>query len=266
MLAAGVMAARAPFVMYAEEHSFPPPNLAEVVIREMTEGEHVAALGWAMMPANPGLMAWAHLYGQFGGVVAPIQSGPAIRLGGHHAAYRRTALLEYGSSLHHMMDNEAVLHDDFERRGVQMYITGEIVALHTQLSDFFSYLRHEFIAQRVFATARMTMMKWSPWRRLLYIAGSPLIPFVRLRSSLKDIRRTRRSGELMPQIAFVLLVANFAGAAGEALGYVLGVSDDIHLERMAIELDRYSYVHVGDRAHLPTANLATRRDGTSPEV
>ena len=247
-LSAGVVAAKAFYVTYAEEHGFPPPNLAEVLIREFEEGGHVA-LGWAMTPANPGLVSWAHIYGQFGEAVAPLKSGPATRLGGHHGAYSRDLLMEYGDKLHHVVGCEAVLHGDLNKRGVKMYMTGEVVGLHTQVSDFPSYFKHEYIAQRAYAAARMDVMKWSIWRRLLYVAGSPLIPFVRLRRSLRHMRRTGRFRELMPNIAFVMFAGNVAGAIGEALGYVFGADDQVLSQRMAVELDRYSYVRASDREH-----------------
>ena len=260
-MAAGVIAAKAPYVTYAEEHGFPPPNLAEVLIREMNEGGHVA-LGWAMAPANPGLVSWAHIYAQFGDAVAPLQSGPATRLGGHHGAYRRDLLIEYGDQLPHVVGCEAVLHGDLNKRGVKMYMTGEVVALHTQVSDFPSYFKHEYIAQRAFAAARMDVMNWSIWRRLLYVAGSPLIPFLRLRRSLHHLQRTGRFGELMPNIAFVMLAGNVAGAIGEALGYMFGADDRILSQRMAVELDRYSYVRASDREAKPAGSPAAQSETT----
>ena len=258
--AAGVLAAKAENVTYVEEHGFPPPNLAEVLIREMTEGGHVA-VGWGMAASNPGLVAWAHLYGQFGEAVAPILSGPATRLGGHHGAYKKSLLVEYGNELHHVVGCEAVLYADLERRGIKMHITGDVVGLHTQISDFRSYAVHEFIAQRAFAAARVDVMNWSIWRRLLYVAGSPLIPFLRVRRSLHHIRRTGRSRELMPQIAFVMLAANVAGALGEAMGYLFGAEERVLTQRMAVELDRYSYVRESDRGQR-LAKSPIRRDIT----
>src|SRR6056297_7563 len=73
-VAAAVRAASAPLVGLIEEHDFLPPNLAEVVIREMAD-ETVQAVGFGMEPANPGVVAWAHLYLQFGIAVAPVRSG-----------------------------------------------------------------------------------------------------------------------------------------------------------------------------------------------
>jgi hypothetical protein len=246
-MAAGFMAARAPYVCYIEEHDFSPPELAEVIIREFNDKQHVA-LGWAMTPSNPGLVAWANIYGQFAGVVAPLESGPATRLGGHHGAYKRSMLVDYGDRLTDLLSNEAVLHADLHQRGKPMYVTGDVVVRHAQISDFPSLMRHEFIGQRLYAATRVEAMGWSVFRRMLYVVGSPLIPFVRLARSVKHVHRTGRSKELLPQMAFVILSANFAGALGEAIGYLIGAGEKTYLERMEIELDRYAFVNERDRS------------------
>ncbi|MEL7461146.1 MAG: glycosyltransferase [Pseudomonadota bacterium] len=245
--AAGIRAARAPYVVYAEEHGFPPPNWADVLVRTFEEGGH-DGVGWAMMPANPGLVAWSHIYGQFGDAVAPVQSGPAIRLGPHHAAYRRDALLELGDDLAAAFGNEGALYPAFRKRGKTLYLTGETVTGHTQVSDLASFIRLEYIGQRVYASARMQVEDWPGWKRALYVAGAPLIPFVRVYRSIGHILRTGRGRQLLPQAALVLLVTCSAGTVGEVLGYLFGADDKLRADRMEIELDRYAFVKEGDRS------------------
>ena len=252
MMAEGIRAARSPAVFYFESHHFPPPNAAEVAIRELVERGR-PAVGFAMLPANPGLVAWAHLYGQFGPVVSPVKAGPVNRLGGHHAAYRKEVLLEYDSDLSDLLDNEAVLYESFGKRGVELYLVSDADIPHIQVSDFASYLRHEYLAQRIFGAARAKVLRWSLGRRLLYVAGAPLIPFLRLRRSVADIRRTGRSRELLPQIIPVMFFANVAGAIGEAMGYAFGDKLQHKVGRMEIELDRNAFVSEADRARAAKA-------------
>lgn len=249
MMAEGIRASRSPAVFYFESHHFPPPNTAEVAIREVVERGR-PAVGFAMLPANPGLVAWAHLYGQFGAAVGPVKAGPVKRLGGHHAAYRKDVLMEYDSVLSDLLDNEAVLYELFGRRGIELYLVSDADIPHMQLSDFASYFRHEYLAQRIFGAARARVLRWSLGRRLLYVAGAPLIPFVRLRRSVADIRRTGRSRELLPQIIPVIFCANVGGAIGEAMGYAWGDRARHKVRRMAIELDRYAFVSEADRARV----------------
>ncbi len=246
MLAAGVRSAESPYVFYVEEHNFPPPETAERVLAFIAEGNKVA-VGLSMRPANPGLVAWAHLYGQFGHAVSPIESGEVVRLGGHHAVYSREILLDYGHELEDLLDNEAVLHEELRHRGVKLFIFGGVVVPHVQVSDFRTYLRHEYIAQRIFGSARASVLGWTPLRRLVYVLGSPLIPFLRTWRVLVNIRRTGRNRELLPQIIPVVVAGNIAGAIGEAMGYVFGSRPKDVSDRLEIELDRYAFVNKTDR-------------------
>lgn len=263
--AKGIEACSAEYVIYAEEHDYPPENWVEVVLATFEEGGH-DAVGWGMTPSNPGLVAWAHIYGQFCDAVAPIDSGPALRLGPHHGAYRRDVLMSYGEELPFVFGNEGVLYPDLVRRGKSLYITGDTETEHTQISNFSDYARLEFIGMRIYAASRMRVFKWPLWKRALYIAGAPLIPFVRLWRSIHHIRRTGRSRQLLPQAALVILAANLVGAVGEAIGYAIGAEDDNRTERMHIELDRYAYVNESDRKmrdRFAQDDKADRRDTPS---
>lgn len=245
-MASAIAAARAPAVMYLEEHNFPPPLTAEIAIKELVDNER-PALGFAMEPSNPGIVAWAHLYGQFGLAVAPVKSGPAYRFGGHHAAYRKDTLMHYGDDLGSLMSNEAVLHEDMRQRGIPMYITSEVVIPHTQISDFSMLVLQEYLAQRVYAAARKELMDWPIWRRMIYVAGSPLIAIKRLAIAIYHIFRTGRAIKLLLPTIPVMLVAHSAGAFGEAVGYIFGADEKVNADRMEIELDRYSFVNDTDK-------------------
>ena len=63
--------------------------------------------------------------------------------------------------------------------------------------------------------------KTSLTERLLYAAGSPLIPLKRLPAIVQQIRRSGRS-RLLPPLLPLLLVDLAASALGELTGYVLG--------------------------------------------
>lgn len=259
-LAAGVFDATAPLVTYLEEHSFMPTDYAETVVREMDE-KKLNALGYGMTPANPGTVAWAHIFLQFATAVAPVASGVVDRLGGHHAAYRRDMLVSYGDLLPHLMGNEAVLHEDLRHRGIPMVINGDIVVEHAQISDLWHLMRHEFLSQRAFADARMNVLEWPMWKRLVYTGGSPLIPFLRLGRAAWHIGRSGRWTDVGPLGFLTMFAAGISGAAGEATGYLFGARTDVMRERMAYELNRYAYVNRVDRANAPRSEpLAEPRD------
>ncbi|GEM_PF-2097185 len=250
-LAAGVHAARAPLVGYMEEHSFLPANFVDVVLDEMKDPT-IGALGYGMVPANPGLVAWAHMFIQFAPAVAPVVAGNASVLGGHHAVYRREVLLGYEDSLVDITGNEAVLHEDMRHRGVRMVMTDRLTAEHTQISRLGDLVKQEFISQRAFAVARSRVLGWSPVRRAVYALGSPLIPFLRVGRTLEAIRRSGRGKDLMPQILGPMMLGALAGGAGEGIGYLFGGLDRAYRARLDYELHRYDYVTSADRRSLPS--------------
>jgi hypothetical protein len=245
--AAGILSAAAPYVMYFEEHSFPPPETLERALAVL-EGTDRAALGFAMVPANPGLVAWAHMYLQFGQVAAPIASGEVDRLGGHHAIYRRDALTGYGSALPDLMSNEAIVHEDLRRRRTRMYVLGDVAIPHVKISDMPSLMKHEFVSQRIYGETRAAFLGWSPLRRAVYLLGAPLIAGVRIGRAYRNVRRTGRGIGFFLRILPALTLAALAGAAGEAIGYVVGAGKSDRSTRLSMELDRYAFVNEFDQA------------------
>jgi hypothetical protein len=242
---AAVRAARAPFVTYAEEHATFRNDWAERLIEAHTRGYDV--VGFTMENANPStLTSWAHLYGQFGPVVAPVATTESGFLGGHHASYRRALLLGYGDALRAALEDEAALFLDLDARGVRMLIAGDAVSRHVNISSLAAYVTMDHVGMRSFAATRARLGGWPLWRRSLYAAAAPLIPFVRLRRIVADIRRSGRGGQLLPRVLAPIGLALIAGAWGEMLGYLLGPGDAA--ERKApIELQRSRYLSAGER-------------------
>lgn len=243
-MAAAVRAARAPFAVYAEEHATFDPAWAVRLLAAHRNGYDV--VGFAMENANPGsLTSWAHLYGQFGPVVAPVESGESDFLAGHHVSYKVPLLLEYGELLPAMLEDESALLLDLRRRGVKLYIAGDAVSRHVNISRLTTYVLMDFTGQRSFAAARAAVGRWPWWRRILYAGAAPLLPLVRGRRILRHLRRTGRDRALLPRILLPIGAALLAGACGEALGYLLGGGRSA-LRKAPIELRRELYLKASD--------------------
>ena len=72
---------------------------------------------------------------------------------------------------------------------------------------------------------------WPVWKRLIYIAGSPLIPVRRLYKTVQKAREVGK-GTLLPRMIPALLAGLLPHVVGEITGYALGAG------RAA---ERYSY-------------------------
>lgn len=242
---AAVRVARAPYVTYAEEHSYFHERWAERVVAAHEQGYDV--VGFAIENANPEtLTSWAHLYGQFGPVVAPIASGEIDFLAGHHVSYKTDLLLSYGDLLRDVLEDECALFLDLRAKGERLFIAGDAISRHVNVSDVRSYVRGDYLGQRSFAAARVKLETWRWWKRCLYALAAPLVPWVRLRRIVADIRRTGRDDQMLPRILGPISLALLAGAWGEMLGYLLGRGDAAE-RRAPMELQRERFLAKHDR-------------------
>ena len=238
--AAGVRAARAPVVAFAEDHCFPEPGWAERLI-EAHRGPW-AAVGPAVGNANPGsALSWADFIIGYGPWMLPAESREMDFLPGHNGSYKRDVLLAYGERLEELIESETVLHWDLVARGERLYLEAGARTWHTNFSLPGPWLRAHYHNGRLFAGVRAEGM--SALRRLAYVLGSPLIPLVRLaRTVCANARALREHAVCLPA-----LVAGFVvDSAGQFAGYLLGTGNAV-ASAARYEFDRFEHVRPEDR-------------------
>ncbi len=241
--AAGVRAASAPIVAFAEDHSYPEPGWAEALIKRHTEDW--AAVGAAIANANPRTVtSWVNLLIEYSEWLHPCRSGEQEHLPGHNSSYKRALLLEYGDRLEQMLDAESILHWDLRRRGYRLYLEGAARTFHENFSKPLPCLPLRFNGGRLFAAARSH--GWPLWRRALFALGSPLIPLVRFVRIARRLFGNGRAMHLFSRLSPALLVGLIFDGGGELAGYLLGpgrsmatLSDmEFHRERYLDERDQ----------------------------
>lgn len=242
--AAGVEAASAPIVAFVETHSFPEPGWAEALIAAHEDGW--AAVGPVMVndERTRSPVGWANFYVDYGRWAEAQPAGPVEDLPGHNSSYKRDVLLSYGSRLGSMLDADTLLHSDLRRRGLSLYLEPAARTHHVSPLETIATIAGWFHYSRGFAAARGG--EWAAWRRLLYVAGAPLIPLVRLRRTLAAVRR---AGHARPAWAMlpIMLVALIGSAAGEAAGYALGGAGGTEMTRYHLHRFRYAGLGSQDR-------------------
>lgn len=217
--AAGVRAASAPIVAFAEDHSYPEPDWAEALIRR--HQENWVAVGPAMANANPRtITSWANLLIEYSEWLHPCSSGEREHLPGHNSSYKSAALLEYGERLEQMLDAESILHWDLRRKGRRLYLEGAARTNHENFSRPLSCVPLRFNGGRLFAAARS--QTWPRWRRALFALGAPLIPFLRFARIARELLRPGRPRHLLPRVAPTLFGGLIVDGAGELAGYAFG--------------------------------------------
>jgi hypothetical protein len=240
--AAGIRNARAPVVAFAEEHCFPAPGWAEALLRAHREPWTV--VGPAIRNANPDTkVSWSDLLIGYGPWLAPTHRREVEFLPGHNSSYKRAALLEYGDALDDLMEAETVLQWDLRRKGHRFLLEPAAQASHTNFSLWSSWIPVMFYNGRAFADVRSA--RWSFSRRLVFCAGAPLIPLVRLTRIVGNVRRTGRSWPFVLGIVPALSVGLAIDAVGQMLGYMLGAGD-AHEKMAAYEWHRLKHTRRGE--------------------
>jgi hypothetical protein len=241
--AAGVKAASAPVVAFVEDHAFPAKGWAAALIT--AHRQPWAAVGPVIANANPGtLTSWVNFVIEYGHWLDPCPGGAAEHLPGHNGSYKRAVLLDYGAKLESMLDAESVLHWDLRAKGHELYLEPTARTFHQNFSRAFPSAPLRFNGGRLFAASRAR--HWPARRRLLYCAGAPVIPFVRLTRIMLELRKPGRRRDLLPRILPLLVAALAVDAAGEMVGYALGEGDamrklsemEFHRHRYLAKLDR----------------------------
>jgi hypothetical protein len=240
--AAGVRAAEAPVVLFAETHSFPEPTSLEALIEAHRGGW--AAVGQAVGNGNPRTtLSWTNQYLDYGPWTEPCAGGPIDTIPTHNGSFKRDVLLAAGEKLPHLLRYSDAIVALIRGRGERCYLEPRAATFHVNVSRPSSWLVERLAAGRAYAGVRGE--DWPAWRRAVYVAGSPLIPLVRARRVVRDIRRTGRSAELLPRILPALTVGLVLSALGELAGYALGPGT-AQRRIGEMELHRRAHVRRGD--------------------
>lgn len=241
---AGIRAASAPFVVLAEDHSFPDLGWAEALLN--AHSTEYAVVGPVIGNANPnGVVSWANLLLEYGPWLEGAEKGEMSDLPGHNSSYNRDLLLSYGDKLEEMIEVEALIQRDIISRGHRMLLEPLAKTRHLNFSRMGSSLVLRFNAGRSFAGHRT--IGWSTPKRIAYILGSPLIPLVRLARILGMLRKSERYSWLIPRVIPMLCVAVITDGAGELVGYLAGPGDSPHYLGL-IEFNRERFMNASDRA------------------
>ena len=243
--AAGIRRATAPVIALAEDHCFPEPQWAENLIK--AHRGPWAAVGPAVCNANPkSAVSWADLFIGYGPWLSPTIGREADFLPGHNTSYKRAHLLAYGAELESMMEAETLLHWDLRANGHRLFLDPSVQVAHINFSLWRSWLPVQFYNGRLFAGARVRKMAF--WKRALFIAGSPVIPALRIWriwKALSDGEQRRRFLVCAHALAIGLLL----DGVGQLVGYAAGVGRAVD-QVAEFEFHRLRHIRDEDRQDL----------------
>lgn len=223
--AVAVRTARGAVVAFLEEHSLALPGYGEALLR--AHAGPFAGVGPAVVNANPGVgrsdIAGLLAYGHFHPGCA---RGEVEFLPGHNSSFKRAALLDLGGDLEFLLRADLVLHGRLRRLGHRLLLEPAALLAHRNEVTLALRVRGIFFWYRTYAVVRAAEGRWSAARRACYVAATPVLPLYFLTHFARFVARERRDqlALLLRQVPYTL-AAMLAGAAGQALGLVLGPGD-----------------------------------------
>jgi len=232
--AEGVRASRAPVVVMAEDHAFPNPDWADVLIK--AHERNWAAVGPAVRNGNPRTrISRASILIDYGPWIEPVAGGEVDFLPGHNTSYKRSLLLEYGADLDTMMEAETILHWNLRAAGHRLCLEPRARIAHLNFARLGAFTHNHFNGGRIFATTRARHQHWSALHRWLFAVGTPLVPLVRL---WRIVRNDPRAAlPVLPTLVYGFTV----DALGQFCGCLFGAGDA--REKLSqYEFDRVRYI------------------------
>jgi len=223
-----------------EDHAFPVPAWAERLVAAHAQGH--AAVGSAMHNANPdGVLSWANLLLAYGPWTQPTTGRAVDALPGHNASYLTELLKQVRRAGGPTFGRESGLHDKLKKQGGTLFIEPEASVEHLNPSRWSSTVALRVDVGRVYAASRVRRGRWGLGKRLVYFAGGPVIPLVRLprvHGSLSaDVKQTVPA----PKRCAALAIGLTLDAIGQMTGYAVG--EGRARDRLAtFELDRMRHL------------------------
>jgi len=217
--AAGVRAASAPIVFLAETHCFPEPDMCHRLLAGFTDA-HCAAVAPAIVNANPKTaLSWASYLTDYGSWGPERRSGQIEQPLKYNGAYRRDVLLELGDRLDELLDaNNEELWPILHRKGYHSCFDRNARANHVNATKLRVMVQIRFCAGALIGAQRAR--RWTWLRRLMYVAGSPLIPAVLVWRARSNVRFAAAGRRLPLGTTLGISVGAFTKTIGEVLGYL----------------------------------------------
>ncbi len=221
----GIPYAQAKAVAFVEDHAYPFPNWAESLVH--THQGPWAAVGSAFVCSNSdSLWAWASQIFSYPPYTAPVTGGEVDHLPAHNVSYKRDLLLHLDPPVDQLMsawggDLNIVLRD----QGYRLYLDNTAVVNHRNTTVVKELLHVSFIAGRYYAGRRWRKEHWSIGRRLLYVLGSPLIPFKRGYQLWLEAFQGKERSDIMPGVSLRLAPLLAADGAGQMIGFLIDEGD-----------------------------------------
>jgi len=237
--AEGIRAASAPLVFIGETHSFPDARMVEELIEAHAGPWTVVTPGFANR--NPtGPLSWAGFITDYGAWSERLPAGETGFAPFYNSAFKRSALLEFGSRLESALGSWDEMWDGLRAQGARIYFEPAARIEHLNASRRRSWVQERYLRGRMTADGRTP--SWSRLRRLVYACGSPLLPPLYLWRVRRGWSAVRRDPRVPAGTLPAMVLGAVISAAGELVGYARGPDPTAEQRMTQIEVHKAAHV------------------------
>lgn len=219
--AAGVRAARGQIVALTEDQCIPPERWCANIVA--AHAQPWGAIGGPVEKYEPDTaLAWAIYLRELSSYMPPLPEGPAASLTDCNVSYKRAALAAVGDIWADAF-HEPQVHAALQARGEKLWLSTGLVTYQQRTLQLRPALAERYEFGRLYGRLRTAALPG--WKRLILIAGSPLLPGLLLLRVVFDVLRKRRHVRAcLVALPYLALFAT-VWAWGELAGYLTRTSE-----------------------------------------
>jgi hypothetical protein len=215
--AAGIAVARGDAVALIEDHVTVRAGWADGM-RTLQRVGHGVVGGPIANAVARRIRDRAAFYCEYSGYLEPVTEGPAPDLPGMNVSYDRSAI----AAMQDLLDEgrwETHLHPRLRERGFAFWIDPALTIDHAKDFGFREFVSQRYHYARSYAGERRAGLGA---RRLVYAAGTIVLPFVLFRRIAGNVRRSSESRRAFATAAPLVILYLLVWAFGETVGYLFG--------------------------------------------
>jgi hypothetical protein len=217
-----VRMARAPLVLFLEEHSAALPGWAEATIAALNDG-YAGVSGQIVDDHTRVRNTDAVKICNDSVPIPPNKRRPSRQLCWGNASYRRDALLEFGDELPPLLQNETMVCEMLLRKGYKLCEDGAVRQVHVREATLNEHGRGAYHLHRSSARLRASLFNWSPLQKMVAVVASPFTPFLRTFKIIRYWQKkdSSRIGLVLRNLPRIVMI-NYYATIGQGLGIALG--------------------------------------------
>jgi hypothetical protein len=217
--AVGLSIARGGLIAITEDHAVPAGDWLKE-IHNAHAANDCAVIGGVIDNQIDRPLNWALYYCDFGRYGSPLRSGASEYISDVNVSYKREAL-ESIREVWREAYHETTVHWTLRSRGEVLLLDPRLTVYQRRPAPRMQKAFRERIEWgRIFAETRVAAI--TQGRRMMYMVGTPLLPFLMTLRIWRHMRRQRRELRQMALAAPLAFILQIGWAIGELIGYVAG--------------------------------------------